>query len=249
MANSMCCLSTITRCLLAIGPTRAAAAGFDRAEWLQTFAQTRRIEDMIAKHSAIMDKSDPARKVALAVDEWGTWYDTPPSAPSLRQDNTLRDALVAATNLNIFHRHAERVRMANIAQMVNVLQSVLLTDGARMVRTPTYYAFQMYVPFQGATSIPVQLQTPQLTTGNQRVPALDVTAAKGVDGAVYIGVIDIDPAEAAELALAVGGASKGHLSGSLLTARGNGFAKPFRHRRRGASATLLRSTMEHGQFG
>ena len=174
---------------------------------------------MIAKHSAIMNKSDPARKVALAVDEWGTWYDTPPSAPSLRQDNTLRDALVAATNLNIFHRHAERVRMANIAQMVNVLQSVLLTDGARMVRTPTYYAFQMYVPFQGATSIPVQLQTPQLTTGNQRVPALDVTAAKGVDGAVYIGVINIDPAEAAELALAVGGASKGHLSGSLLTAR------------------------------
>jgi alpha-L-arabinofuranosidase len=197
---------------------KGPATGFGRGEWLQTFAQTRRIEEMIAKHSAIMNKSDPARKVALAVDEWGTWYDTPPGAPALRQDNTLRDALVAATNFHIFHRHAERVRMANIAQTVNVLQSALLTDGARMVRTPTYYAFQMYVPFQGATSIPVQLQTPQLTTANQRLPALDVTAAKGADGVVYLGLINIDPAEAADIELTIAGPSKGHVSGTLLTA-------------------------------
>ncbi len=92
---------------------KGAAVGFSKDEWASTFAQTRRIEELITRHSAIMDKSDPAKKVGLAVDEWGTWYDTPPGAPALRQDNTLRDALVAATNFNIFHRHADRVRMAN----------------------------------------------------------------------------------------------------------------------------------------
>jgi alpha-N-arabinofuranosidase len=156
--------------------------------------------------------------VALAVDEWGTWYDTPPGAPALRQENTLRDALVAATNFHIFQRHAERVRMANIAQMVNVLQSVILTDGPRMVRTPTYYAFQMYLPFQGATSISVQLQSPELTVGNQHIPALDLTAAKGVDGAVYVGLINIDPDEVAEVSLTIPGSNKGRVSGNLLTA-------------------------------
>ena len=140
---------------------KGAATGFRRAEWLATFAQTRRIDEIIARHSAIMDKDDPEKKVALVVDEWGTWYDTPPGAPALRQQNSLRDALVAAINFHIFQRHADRVRMANIAQMVNVLQSILLTDGPRMVRTPTYYAFLLYAPFQGAMALPVQVSTPE----------------------------------------------------------------------------------------
>jgi alpha-L-arabinofuranosidase len=193
---------------------KGAATGFSKQEWLATFAQTRRIEEMIARHSAIMDKSDPEKKVALAVDEWGTWYDAEPGSTALRQDNTLRDALVAATNFHIFHRRADRVRMANIAQMVNVLQSVLLTDGARMVRTPTYYAFLMYRPFQGASALPVQVESPALGS----VPAVDVTAAKGADRAVYIGLINVDADDGAVVDLSVAGTVGTGVSGQLLTA-------------------------------
>jgi len=197
---------------------KGPAVGFDKAQWLQTFAQTRRIEDMIAKHAAIMDRTDPDKKVALAVDEWGTWYDTPPGAPALRQDNTLRDALVAATNFNIFQRHADRVRMANIAQMVNVLQSVILTDGARMVRTPTYYAFQMYVPFQGATAIPVDVASPQLDSGSSRLPALDVSAAADANGDIFVAIVNIDPDQDARIALGLGDTRHRRVSGQVLSA-------------------------------
>ena len=197
---------------------KGAATGFGKAEWLATFSQTRRIEAMIARHSAIMDKSDPEKKVALAVDEWGTWYDAEPGSTALRQDNTLRDALVAATNFHIFHRHAGRVRMANIAQMVNVLQSVLLTDGTRMVRTPTYFAFLMYRPFQGASALPVQVDSPDLPSGNGSIPAVDMTAAKGADGSVYIGLVNVDPDEGAVVDVSVDGTLGRQVSGQLLTA-------------------------------
>jgi len=193
---------------------KGAAVGFSRADWLQTFVQTRRIEEMITKHAAIMDRLDPDKKVALAVDEWGTWYDTPPGAPALWQENTLRDALVAATNFHIFQRHADRIRMANIAQMVNVLQSMILTDGARMVKTPTYYAFLMYVPFQGATAIPVHTQSAEIAG----LPAVDVTAAKATDGATYVGLVNIEPDERADVQLSLPGALAGAVSGQALTA-------------------------------
>ena len=196
---------------------KGAAVGFSEAEWLATFVQTRRIEEMITRHSTIMDKADPQKKVALAVDEWGTWYDTPPGAPALRQENTLRDALVAATNFNIFHRHADRVRMANIAQTVNVLQAMILTDGARMARTPTYYAFLMYRPFQGASALPVTISSPDYAVGGSKVPAVDVTAAKGGDGAIYVGLINADPTQSANVEFAIDGAGK-RVSGQVLTA-------------------------------
>jgi alpha-N-arabinofuranosidase len=195
---------------------KGAATGFGKAEWLATFAQTRRIEEMIARHAAIMDKADPQKKVALAVDEWGTWYDSAPGATALRQDNTLRDALIAATNFHIFQRHADRVRMANIAQMVNVLQSVLLTDGAQMVRTPTYYAFLMYAPFQGASALPAHVDSPALAG----VPAIDVTAAKRQDGSVLVGLVNVDPDEAAVVDLSIAGIGARTVSGQLLTAPG-----------------------------
>jgi len=196
---------------------KGAAVGFSESEWLGTFVQTRRMEEMIARHSAIMDRSDPQKTVALAVDEWGTWYDTPPGAPALRQENTLRDALVAATNFNIFHRHADRVRMANIAQTVNVLQAMILTDGARMVRTPTYYAFLMYRPFQGTSALPVTTSSPDYVVGGSKVPAIDVTAAKGRGGAIYVSLVNVDPTQSASVELAIDGVGK-RVAGQVLTA-------------------------------
>jgi len=196
---------------------KGAATGFTTAEWFATFAQTRRIEEMITRHSAIMDKSDPGKKVGLAVDEWGTWYDTPPGAPALRQENTLRDALVAATNFNIFHRHADRVRMTNIAQTVNVLQAMILTDGARMVRTPTYHAFWMYRPFQGAAMLPVTVDSPMEAAGANKLPAVDVTAARATEGTLELALVNIDPDQAADVDLDIAGSAAPKIVGQILT--------------------------------
>lgn len=199
---------------------KGSAIGFPESEWASTLGRTRQLEDMIEHHEAIMDKADPQKKVGLMVDEWGTWYDPAPgSNPAfLVQENTLRDALVAATNFHIFMRHADRVRMANIAQMVNVLQSMIRTDGARMVLTPTYYAFLMYRPFQGATALSVNVSTPNYSLGSETVPAIDVTAARGTDGATYIGLINADPNESADVSLALNGAGAVRVTGELLTA-------------------------------
>jgi alpha-N-arabinofuranosidase len=194
---------------------KGAATGFDEAAWRPTFVQTRRLETMIAGHDARMDKVDPDGKVGLMVAEWGTWYDATPgtNAAFLQQENTLRDALVAATNFHIFHRHADRVRMANIAQMVNVLQAMILTDGAKMARTPTYYAFLMYRPFQGAEALPVQASVPDYA---DKLPALDITAARDSSGALQIAIVNVDPANEAELQLDVG--KSGSVTGEILTA-------------------------------
>lgn len=199
---------------------KGSAVGFPESEWASTLERTRDLEGMIEKHEAIMDKADPQKKVGLMVDEWGTWYDPAPGSNSafLVQDNTLRDALVAATNFHIFMRHADRVRMANIAQMVNVLQSMIRTDGARMVLTPTYYAFLMYQPFQGATALPVQVTSPDYAVGSVKLPAIDATAARGTNGTTYIGLVNADPNQGAGVSLTLAGIRPGQVTGQLLTA-------------------------------
>ncbi|MEO7497700.1 MAG: alpha-L-arabinofuranosidase C-terminal domain-containing protein, partial [Massilia sp.] len=138
---------------------KGAATGFTEAEWAATLKNTLRMDSIIAQNEAMLDKNDPKKKLGLFVDEWGAWYDVEKgtNAGFLFQQNTLRDAVVAALNFNIFHAHAERVRMTNIAQMVNVLQAMIITDKDKMVLTPTYHAYKMYVPFQDATSLPVAL--------------------------------------------------------------------------------------------
>ncbi len=135
-----------------------------------------------------MDKYDPQKKVALVVDEWGSWYaPLPGSNPAfLVQQNSLRDAVLAALNLNIFARHADRVRMANIAQMVNVLQAMILTDKEKMVLTPTYHVFRMYVPFQDATFVPVAFDAGTYTHGAITLPRVDAMAAKDAAGTLWL---------------------------------------------------------------
>jgi alpha-N-arabinofuranosidase len=198
---------------------KGPAVAFTEQDWWATFARTRRLEEMIRGHDARMDKHDPANKLGLMVAEWGTWYDATPGTNSafLQQENTLRDALVAATNFHIFHRNAERVHMANIAQMVNVLQAMILTDGPRMVLTPTYHAFWLYLPFQGAKALPVAVTSPEHGKGETAVATVDVTAARDSAGAVHVAIVNADPSEAAELDLDLPGLGGRRVLGHILT--------------------------------
>ena len=211
---------------------KGAATKFTEDEWWATLVRTWRMEWIVTEHSKIMDKYDAGKRVGLFVDEWGTWYDVEPgSNPGfLYQQNTLRDAVVAAVNLNIFHAHADRVRMTNIAQMVNVLQAMILTDKGRMVLTPTYHVFHMYKPFRGATHLPVELEAPQHKVSEASAPTLTVSAARGADGRLHIALVNLNPREAVSGEIRIPGAAPRKLAGSILTAAAmdahNTFDKP-----------------------
>src|SRR5204862_8087965 len=165
-------------------------------------------------------KYDPEKKVALIVDEWGGWYTPlPGSNPGfLIQQNSLRDAILAAMNLNIFARHADRVRMANIAQMINVLQAMIMTNKEKMVLTPTYYVFKMYVPFQDATFLPVNFNAGTYTHSDMTLPRVDAIAAKDKAGKLWLEITNLDPKQAVELEVSLAGITPKSASGETLTA-------------------------------
>lgn len=210
---------------------KGAAYGFGEDQWASTLQAAERIGEYVTRHSAIMDKYDPQKRVALFVDEWGTWYDPEPgSHPGfLYQQNSLRDALVAAVSLDIFERHADRVRMANIAQMINVLQSMILTRGPRMVLTPTYYVFRMYVPFQGATLLPVRMDSPDYRYGSIVLPAIDAVAARDGAGIIHLALVNIDPHHAITVSARIEGMSAPAATGQVLTAAAMDAHNTFEH--------------------
>jgi len=199
---------------------KGSATQFGEGEWHATLVRTLRIEEFIAKHSAIMDKYDPQKRVGLMVDEWGTWYDPEPGKDmgALYQQNTLRDAVVAGLNLNIFNNHSDRVKMANIAQMVNVLQAMVLTDKDRVVLTPTYYVFRMYKVHQGATLIPVELSAPDYGMGQASIPSLNASASRDQDGKLHLSIVNLDPNRSAEITTRVTGSTVRSITGEVLTA-------------------------------
>jgi alpha-N-arabinofuranosidase len=178
------------------------------------------MDGILSRHSAIMDRTDPRKRIGLVVDEWGDWYDVEPGTHPgfLYQQSTLRDALTAALNFNIFHRHTDRVVMANIAQMVNVLQSVVLTDGSKMTLTPTYWVFEMYQPHQDATFLPVSLLTPDYRYGSQSIPMVDATASRDASGKTHLSLVNADPNVAVTISCELRGLSARSVSGRILTA-------------------------------
>jgi alpha-L-arabinofuranosidase len=181
-------------------PMTDSSTDFGENEYAGMLRNTLKMDDMLVEHSAIMDNYDPAKKIGISVDEWGLWLKpTGKNFMFLRQQNSMRDAIAAALNFNIFARHADRVHMANIAQMVNVIQSVILTDGAKMVLTPTYHIHKMYLPFQDAKLIQVKYDAGKYRFGSVELPRLDVVAVKAADGQIWLSLTNIDPNAAIEV--------------------------------------------------
>jgi len=192
---------------------RGPATGFDEDEWALTLSKGEAMEPLLSKLTAVMDRNDPNKRTMLAMDEWGTWYDQEPgSHPGfLYQQNSLRDAEVAALTLNIFHRHTDRVKMSNIAQMINVLQAMILTDKDKFLRTPTYWVYHMYVPFQGATPYAASVNGPSYSHGDYPIAQVDASVARGLDGKLYLSLVNTDPNRPAHVTTNLTGSATGRL--------------------------------------
>ena len=207
---------------------KGPATGFPESEWASTLSHALHTEDIVAKTAAIMDKYDAGKKIGLYVDEWGTWYDQEPgSHPGfLYQQNSLRDAQVAALSLNIFQRHSDRVKGANIAQMINVLQAMILTEKEKMILTPTYHVFDLYQAFMGAVPYPAAVAGPDYVQGNTRLPMVDVSAARGRDGKLVLSIVNTDPNHAVQVVTNLTGTAHGRILSAFAMDAHNTFANP-----------------------
>ena len=202
------------------GKTTRSATAFTEEDWFHQLKNALFMDDLVTRHTAIMDKYDPAKRVALIVDEWGAWHQVEPGTNPrfLYQQNSLRDALVAGLTLNIFNNHCDRVRMANIAQMVNVLQAMILTDKEKMLLTPTYHVFEMYKAHQDAKLVPTQIQTADYEFNGMKIPAVNTSASRDAVGKLHVTLCNLNPNTSAEVACEIQGARATKISGRILTA-------------------------------
>lgn len=216
--------------------SKGSATIFNDDEYYRTLGKCLEIEDVINKHCAIMDEKDPDKKVDLLVDEWGTWWDEEPGTirGHLYQQNTMRDAFVAALSLNIFQRHTDRIKMANIAQIVNVLQSMILTDtkgSGHMVLTPTYHIFNMYKPFQESTYLPLETQCGNMKISETlTIPTISTSAAKTANGQIVVSIANIDLQKQQEIEIKTEGYKAKNVIAQILTSKNitdyNDFSHP-----------------------
>jgi alpha-N-arabinofuranosidase len=202
------------------GKNSRSATQFNELDWFFQLKNALHIEELVVKHSEIMDRYDAKKRVALIVDEWGAWHAVEPNTNPgfLYQQNSLRDALVAGVTLNIFNRHCDRVKMANIAQAINVLQSMVLTQKEKMVLTPTYHVFEMYTVHQNATMLPTELETGDYAFEQDKIPGLNVSASKDKAGKVHVTLCNLNPNTPARIACQLRGAKAQGLTGRVLTA-------------------------------
>ncbi|NUQ25070.1 MAG: alpha-N-arabinofuranosidase [Saprospiraceae bacterium] len=210
---------------------KGSSSAFTDEQYFKTMQQAWLIEGFVSKNSEIMDKYDPEKRVALIVDEWGGWYDTDPEGKGqLYQQNTIRDAMIAGLTLNVFNNHADRVRMANLAQTVNVLQSVILTKEDKMILTPTYHVMEMYKVHQDALMAPVEVISSDFVLDGKRIPAVSISASIDGAGKMHISLTNIDNTKIQQVEIDINGYQAKTISGRILTAarvqEGNTFESP-----------------------
>jgi alpha-N-arabinofuranosidase len=199
---------------------KGPAADFTEAQYFATLKSALLMEQLVTRHSTIMDKYDPKKKVALLVDEWGGWYDVEPGTNPgfLYQQNTMRDAMIAGVTLNVFNNHADRVRGANLAQAINVLQAVILTEGEKMILTPTYHVMEMYNVHQDAKLLPLTVKSNEYTFNNEKLPAVSASASVDNSGTGHISLVNIDAHQSQEVVITLYGSKFKNVSGRILTA-------------------------------
>ena len=182
---------------------KGSATQFDTKEYYKTIAKAYRIEELINNHIAVMNSINPQQWVQLIVDEWGTWYDVEPGTNPgfLYQQNTMRDAMVAALTLNIFNKHSDRIMMANIAQTVNVLQAMILTDAEKMVLTPTYYVFKMFKEHQNNMLLGsfITSDTIESKEAKRSCPMLIESASIDENGVIYSTIANVSDKKLAKI--------------------------------------------------
>lgn len=228
--------------------SKGSATNFTNDDYYWTLGKCLEIDKVIARHDSIMTTYDPDHRVALLVDEWGTWWDEEPGtiAGHLYQQNTMRDAMVAALSLNVFHNHIDRVKMANIAQLANVLQSMVLTRDNKMVLTPTYHVFRLYTAHQNATYIPLDIATTNRTVGDGRsVPVVSATASTK-DGITTITLVNTDLTEDATITIPLGNIKASKVSGEILTAKSVDSHNDFDHPNDVNTATFTNAKIKSG---
>ncbi len=203
--------------------TAGTATQYSVDQWYQLIAKGLEMEDLVVQQRAAMDAYDPQRKIGLIIDEWGTWHPVEPGTHPrfLYQQNTIRDALVAATTLDIFNRHADKVVMANIAQTVNVLQAVVLTEGERMLVTPTGHVYEMYSAHQGGESVRTRVESEAISfnRGEKEGSLAALAASASIKGkTLFLTVTNSHASQAAEVTVDVlGGAVIQSATGRVLS--------------------------------
>lgn len=200
---------------------KGSATNFTEDQYFATMKSALQMEELVSRHSTIMDKYDRSKKVALVVDEWGGWYEVEPGTNPgfLYQQNTMRDAMIAGVTLNIFNNHCDRVRIANLAQTVNVLQSVILTDKQKLLLTPTYHVLEMYNVHQDAQLLPVHFNSPEYVLGTEKLPAVSVSASKDKNGSTNISLVNIDAGKSQSISIDLRGGKFTTVSGRILSAK------------------------------
>jgi alpha-L-arabinofuranosidase len=200
---------------------KGPATGFSEKEYFTIMQRAYMMEELVTRHSSIMDKYDPSRKVALVVDEWGGWYNVEPGTNPgfLYQQNTMRDAMLAGMTLNIFNNHCERVRMANLAQIINVLQAVILTEGNKMLLTPTYHVMEMYNVHQDALMLPLNIKSSDYVSGKDKLPALSASASRDKSGLTHISLVNIDAQKPQTLTIDLRGMKCSSVTGRILSSQ------------------------------
>jgi alpha-N-arabinofuranosidase len=192
---------------------------FSEEQYFLTMKEALKMEELVTKHSEIMDEYDPEKKVDLVVDEWGGWYDVEEGTNPgfLYQQNTMRDAVLAGATLNIFNNHADRVRMANLAQCVNVLQAVILTNEAKMILTPTYHIMKMYTVHYDAQLIPLKFDAPVYEFNNETLPAISASASKDSNGLIHISIVNVDAKKENRIEIDLNSLGVKNITGTILT--------------------------------
>ena len=203
---------------------KGSALNFTDQNYYEIVSQALKVEEMAKVHMATMDKYDPEKKVGLLVDEWGTWWNVEPGTNPgwLYQQNTMRDAVIASSSLDIFQKYTDRIKMTNIAQVVNVLQSMVLTNEKNpsdpCVLTPTYHVFKMYKVHKEATYIPGEITCNYISVNaKEQVPTTSFSASKDQNGVIHVTLTNLDVAQQHVISVDVEGVKVKGVEGEILT--------------------------------